>query len=85
MPTLYSERLAALVGVTLPGDGRTRMVAIIVAGQSGRVTYDGAGGESEARIGNRRDWSERTGWPKRAQRKEPKSEETRESFGGQAR
>jgi len=57
----------------------------IVAEQSGRVTYDGAGWESEARIGNRRHWGERAGRPKGAEGKEPESEETREGPGGQER
>ena len=50
----------------------------IVAEQSGRVTYDGAGWEPEARIGNRGDWGERVGRPKRAEREKPESEEARE-------
>jgi hypothetical protein len=40
----------------------------IVAEQSRRVPYDRAGWESEARIGNRRDWGERAGRPKGAER-----------------
>ena len=57
----------------------------IVAEQSGRVTYDGAGWEPEARIGNRRDWGERVGRPKRAEWEEPESEEVGERPGGQER
>ena len=57
----------------------------IVAEQSGRVTYDGAGWEPEARIGNRGDWVERVGRPKRAEREEPESEEAREGSSGQER
>jgi len=55
----------------------------IVAEQSGRVTYDGAGWESEARIGNRRDWGEGAGRPKGAEGEEPESEKTREGPRGQ--
>jgi hypothetical protein len=54
----------------------------VVAEQSRRITHDGAYWKPKARIRNRRDWGERAGRPKRAEREEPESEEATKCSGG---